>query len=297
MSITDNDIAVIGLGLMGGEIARHLAGAGWTVRGHDLRAEARSALEAAGGIFCPDAASAPTSGGIILLSLPSHDAFRTVIEGVMRNPARPRCVIDTSTLGISEKEWARDCLTEIAVEFLDCPISGTAAQAVNRDLVIYASGPEPAVASVMPVFEAFSRAAYFVGPCGAGTKLKLVANLLVAVHNVAAAEAINLARLAGLDTDLVLTAIGEGAGSSRMLQVRGPMMVRRQYRPATMKVGLFLKDLDLIRAFSSACGAPTPLLAVADRLYRETSMSGLDDEDTAAVCSVLEEMSSLPTAN
>ncbi|MBX9943822.1 MAG: NAD(P)-dependent oxidoreductase [Reyranella sp.] len=290
MATGSKEVGVVGLGLMGAQIARHLVDAGWAVRGHDLRPEAGAALEAAGGVFCPDVAGAFVSGGITLLSLPSSSALRTVLDTLLANAAHPRCVVDTSTLSVADKEWARDRLGELSVEFIDCPLSGTAAQMTHKDVVAFASGCEVAVADVTPLLEAFCRVVYFVGPCGAGTKLKLVANLLVAVHNVAAAEAINLARRAGLDADLVVRAIGEGAGGSRMLQVRGPMMAERRYRPATMKIDVFRKDLDLIGAFAADCGAATPLLAAAAELYRAASAEGLDGEDTAAVCSVLENM-------
>ncbi len=288
---------MVGLGLMGSQIAAHLARAGWAVFGHDLKADAKSSLEAAGGVFCERLADALMSGGTVLTSLPSSAAFRAVVDAVASAEVRPGIVVDTSTLGLADKAWAHERLAGNDVEFLDCPLSGTAAQAATKDLVVYASGLEAAVTAIGPLLEAFARKVYFVGPCGAGTKLKLVANLLVAVHNVAAAEAICLARRAGLDPELVVRAVGDGAGGSRMLQVRGPMMVGRSYRPATMKIDVFLKDLDLIGAFSAECGATTPLLAVADRLYRAASAAGLDEEDAAAVCSMVETLAAPVRAN
>lgn len=297
MAASTNEVGVIGLGLMGGQIARHLVEAGWTVRGHDLRPESGAALVAAGGIFCPAVAGAFVAGGITLLSLPSSDAFRAVLHALTQSAVRPRCVVDTSTLGLADKEWAQDRLGELSVEFVDCPLSGTAAQMTRKDVVAFASGRKAAVDDAMPLLDAFCRAVHFVGPCGSGTKLKLVANLLVAVHNVAAAEAINLARRAGLDADLVVRAVGDGAGDSRMLQVRGPLMAQRRYRPATMKIEVFRKDLDLIGAFAADCGAATPLLAAAAGLYRAASAAGLDNDDTAAVCTILEGASSPVKAN
>ncbi|HKC43725.1 MAG TPA: NAD-binding protein, partial [Burkholderiales bacterium] len=128
---------------------------------------------------------------------------------------------------------------------------------------------------------------------GAGSKMKYVANLLVAIHNVAAAEAFTLARKAGLDPALVLKVIGDGAGSSRMFQVRGPMMVAEDYADATMKVEVWQKDMHIIGEFATGLGCPTPLFATSAPLYTAAMASGHAQHDTAAVCAVLGEMAGL----
>ena len=110
---------------------------------------------------------------------------------------------------------------------LDCPISGTGAQARAGDVVVYASGPRKRLSRRRAGPGGFARAHHYVGPFGAGSKMKFVANLLVAIHNVAAAEALVLAMKAGLDPAMTLKIVADGAGGSRMLQVRGPMMVGR----------------------------------------------------------------------
>jgi 3-hydroxyisobutyrate dehydrogenase-like beta-hydroxyacid dehydrogenase len=126
-----------------------------------------------------------------------------------------------------------------------------------------------------------------LGPFGNGTRIKLIANLLVAVHNCAAAEALVLARRAGLDAGLVYEAIKGGAGSSRMFEVRGPMMVAETYQPATMKIDVFDKDLGLIAAFAKETGSPTPLFDAAATLYAEALAGGHGKDDSAAVHAVL----------
>ena len=129
---------------------------------------------------------------------------------------------------------------------LDCTLSGTGAQAVNRDLVVYASGDAAVIAAQMPLFGDFARAAHDIGAFGNGSRMKFVANLLVAIHNVAAAEAMVLANAAGLDPDLVVQLAGAGAGASRMFDMRAPMMAARCYTPATMRVSTWQKDMDII---------------------------------------------------
>jgi 3-hydroxyisobutyrate dehydrogenase-like beta-hydroxyacid dehydrogenase len=143
------------------------------------------------------------------------------------------------------------------------------------------------------VFDGFARVVKYIGPFGNGMRMKLIANLLVAVHNCAAAEAMTLARKAGLDPKLVYDTLKEGAGGSRMWDVRGPLMVERRYTPATMKIDVFQKDLGLIAEFADALGSPTPLLDASAALYDEAQASGLGPQDSAAVCAVLEKKAGL----
>src|SRR5207249_10107755 len=136
------------------------------------------------------------------------------------------------------------------ITLLDCPLSGTGAQARVKDLAVYASGQRSAYRRCIPVFEGFARTHFFLGRFGAGSKMKFLANLLVAIHNVSAAEALVLGMKAGLDPALMLKVIADGAGSSRMLQVRGPMMVKGDYSEATMKNEVWQKDMTIIGDFA-----------------------------------------------
>jgi 3-hydroxyisobutyrate dehydrogenase-like beta-hydroxyacid dehydrogenase len=155
---------------------------------------------------------------------------------------------------------------------------------------MYASGPRAAFRAVSPVLPAFTRAHYYVGAFGAGSKMKFVANLLVAIHNVAAAEALVLAMKAGLDPAMTLEVIASGAGSSRMLQVRGPMMVRGDYSEAMHRLSGWAKDMNIIEDFARQVGCPTPLFSATVPLYTAAAATGRETEDTAAVCAVLERM-------
>jgi L-threonate 2-dehydrogenase len=114
-----------------------------------------------------------------------------------------------------------------------------------------------------------------------------VANLLVAIHNVAAAEAIVLAERAGLSLDQVLAAVADGAGQSRMLTIRGPLMTNRSYDEASVRLEVFLKDVALIRDFAGAVGAPTPLLQASTAVYQDALEHGRSHQDTACVAEVL----------
>ncbi len=275
---------------MGSAMAANLMKARYTVVGYDVvpakrrrhaRAGGQAARSVAGRRQCDtDRDHFAAVGGV---------AARGGDRAGAHRPA-PTIVIETSTLPIAVKEEARTRLAAAGTTLLDCPLSGTGAQARAKDIVIYASGPKAACRAVAPLFAGFTRAHHYVGPFGAGSKMKFVANLLVAIHNVASAEALVLAMKAGLDPALTLKVIADGAGSSRILQLRGPMMVRGRYTDATARLSIFKKDMAVIADFARQLGCPTPLLAATGPIYTAAMAMGHEAEDTAAVCAVLEAM-------
>jgi 3-hydroxyisobutyrate dehydrogenase-like beta-hydroxyacid dehydrogenase len=286
----DPPIGIIGLGIMGSAIARHVIRSGYRVVGYDVRALRLRQLRAAGGRAARSASDAGRLSSIIITSLPSADALASIAGALAQIEGPPPIVIETSTLSIETKERARKTLRAGGVELLDCPISGTGAQARDKDIVIYASGARGVYRRVSKVLDAFTRAHYYVGPFGDASKVKFVANLLVAVHNVATAEALVLAMKAGLDPAMVLKLVSEGAGSSRVLQLRGPMMVKGSYRKATMTLATWQKDMAIIAEFAKRVGSATPLFSATAPIYAE-AVKRRRNQDTAAVCSVLETMS------
>lgn len=276
---------MIGLGIMGSAMSGNLMRAGHRVIGYDPAATARSRHRRAGGLVAANCGAVARQAQVIICSLPSSDALLETAAALAES-SRPLVVVETSTLPIAVKEEARRTLAKRGAILLDGPLSGTGAQARVKDLVVYASGDRRAYRRVGPVLDAFSRAHYYVGAFGAGSKMKFVANLLVAIHNVAAAEAIVLARQAGLDPALVVKVIGDGAGSSRMFQVRGPLMVKRNYSQPTMKLDVWQKDMTVIADFARQLGCRTPLFAATGPIYTAARAMG-GERDTAAVHEVL----------
>jgi 3-hydroxyisobutyrate dehydrogenase-like beta-hydroxyacid dehydrogenase len=286
-------VGIIGLGIMGLAYARNLLKAGFAVSGFDISAEAADALGAAGGraVSSPEAVARDSS--VILLVLASVPALESVASALagMAGALRPgTIVVEMGTLPLAAKEKLRDTLEPLGARVLDCPVSGTGAQAAVGDLVVYASGDEAAVEEVRPVFDGLARSTMFVGPFGAGMKLKYVANLLVTIHNLATAEALALASQSGLDLQLVFEAIRSGAGNSRMFEVRAPLMIAGEYEPATMKMDVYMKDLTLIQDHARAVRCPTPLMAASVPYYVAALAEGRDKQDTAALYAVLQGM-------
>jgi 3-hydroxyisobutyrate dehydrogenase-like beta-hydroxyacid dehydrogenase len=280
---------VIGLGIMGSAMSANLAKAGFAVHGYDIVSSLRSALKNAGGHPAGSAAEVAEKAGIVISSLPSAAALHSVASELTA-----RCiVIETSTLPLEDKNRAFKTLEAKGITLLDCPLSGTGAQARNKDLTVYASGDKAAFEQTKAVLEGFSRAHYYLGEFGNGSKMKYVANLLVAIHNVAAAEAFVLGMKAGLDPETIYQVAGDGAGASRMFQVRGPQMVAGRYDEATMKVEVWQKDMKIIGEYATKLGVPTPLFSASAPIYTAAMAQGFDKQDTAAVCAVLEAMAGL----
>ncbi len=224
-----------------------------------------------------------------MTSLPAEDALTAVVDGVLEAPRRPgQALVELSTLSLACKQREFDRLAAAGIAMLDTPISGTGAQAAAGDIVLYVSGDEDLSQRCLGVFADFSRKAIHLGPFGAGTKMKLVANLLVAIHNVAAAEALSLGLRCGLDPASLCDVLSAGAGQSRMLEVRGPMMVQGAYEPPTMKLTVWQKDMRLIKAFAHETGAATPLFDTTIPLYLAAVAEGHGQMDTAAVRLALE---------
>ncbi|TMH71767.1 MAG: NAD(P)-dependent oxidoreductase [Betaproteobacteria bacterium] len=281
-------------GIMGSAMSANLARAGFRVAGFDVAPRRRAEHVRAGGVAARSPRDVARRTECIVTSLPSADALSQTAAELSRSAGRGAIVIETSTLPIPVKEAARDVLAKRGVILLDCPLSGTGAQARVKDLIIYVSGDRAAYRKIVPVLQGFTRANYYVGAFGAGSKMKFVANLLVAIHNVAAAEAMVLGMKAGLDPALVLKVVSDGAGSSRMLQVRGPMMVRGDYSEATMKNGVWQKDMTIIGDFARELDCPTPLFAASAPIYSAAMAMGLGKKDTGAVCAVLEQLAGNP---
>jgi len=288
---------VVGLGIMGSAYARHLLDAGFAVSGYDVDPAALARFAALGGRAAPGAASVARASDVVVTALPSEAALEAAYfgaDGIAAGANQDLVVADHGTFALEVKERARERLAECGVELLDAPVSGTGAQAEHRDLTVFAGGDRDAYESARPVMEAYARDVRYVGEFGTASKLKYIANLLVTIHNLSTAEAVVLAERAGIDPSLMLDCLGESAGTSRMLQVRGPLMASSQYRPATMKMEVYDKDIRIIEQFARAVGAPTPLFSRSVPIYAEALASGHAKDDTAAIAEVLRAMAEAP---
>jgi L-threonate 2-dehydrogenase len=282
-------IGVIGLGLLGHAVASRLLAGGFEVIGHDVVADRVADLARIGG---RGAASADEAGAqdAVCVVLPSLVSVEEVILGPGGLVARGRpgrTVVQMSTISPAlTRRLARE-VTAGGLSFLDCPISGTSAMVAKGNGVVFVGGERAAFERWRAMLDAVLPRPVYVGEAGSAMVLKLVANLLVALHSAAAAEALTMARRGGLDMDLVLDVLRTGAAGSRMLDVRGPLIVNDEF-PAQMKLDLFMKDLHLIQDAAREIGSLLPLTDVAERLYAAVHAAGHGAEDLAVVVKALE---------
>ena len=283
-------VGVIGLGIMGGSFAQNLVAAGWRVVGYDIDPGRRRAMARAGVEIADDAGDVAKKSRDIITSLPNPAALASTTAAIVNAGVPRRVIVEASTFTIEDKSKAAAVLRKAGHLMLDCPISGTGAQARTGDLVVYASGGTAEVKRLRSMFAGFSRGVYELGDFGNGSRMKYVANLLVAINNVASAEAMVLGMKAGLPPQLICDLVKAGAGNSRVFELRAPMMVKNHYEPPTMKIAIWQKDMDVIGGYARAIGVPTPMFDASAAIYKKARTSGHDDHDTAAVCAVLEQM-------
>ena len=283
-------VGVLGLGIMGSAMSMHMIKDGIEVLGFDPNPTCCKNHRLAGGSVAKDVAALGQASSLIITSLPSPQALIDNAHILASVQSHRLTFADTSTLDFADKEIARKILHKAGHILLDCPLSGTGAQARNKDLLVYSSGPKSAVKEFEAVFAAFSKTHHHLGAFGNGMKMKLIANLLVAIHNVSTAEALLFGENLGIDAALAVEVLAGGAGGSRMLQVRGPNMASRDWKDATMKVSTWQKDMKLITEALSQSHTPAPLFAATQGIYNAAMGLGHADHDTAAVFDVLERM-------
>ena len=297
-------VGQVGLGIMGGSFAKHLLAAKFGVIGFDPDKKARAAHSARGGDIAASGAEVARQCRVIITSLPSVKACEAayfgkdgIVAGAPGYANKGVIVIEASTMPLEVKHDIRERCALHGITVLDCPISGTGAQAAAKDISVYASGDAAAVKRCDAVFKGFARSMHYCGDFGNGSKLKFIANLLVTIHNLSAAEAMVMGLKCGLDLNLVYKVIKDGAGTSRMFEVRGPMMIKGDYRAATMKCEVYQKDIDIIGAFAAKLNIPVPLFEASKAYYSAALSQGFAKEDTGAVCAVLEQMAGDPRKN
>ena len=285
-------IGVVGLGLLGHAVAARLIAAGQRVIGYDVVRERGAALKALGGEAAASVAAVAANAELVCTLLPSLAAVEDVIlgaDGIVKTARPGTTVVQMSTISPKLTERLAREVTARDLGFLDCPVSGTSGMVERGQGVIFVGGERALFDRWQAVLDTILPRPIHVGRAGQAMTLKLVANLLVALHSAAAAEALTMARRAGLDLGLVLEVLGSGAATSRMLEVRGPLIAKGEF-PAQMKLDLFMKDLHLIQDAARDVGAPLPLTDVAERLYGSVASEGHGGEDLAVVVRAIERL-------
>lgn len=289
-------MGIVGVGLLGSAVAGVLLQAGYEVVGYDVLPEKVAALAAQGGKRAGSAAEVARRAGVvftILPTLPSVEEALTGPEGVLEGGGTDTTIIQMSTISPDLATRMEGAARAQGAAFLDAPVSGTSSMVARRESVVTVGGDRAAFERCLPVLEALAKRVFHVGACGMGSHLKLVTNLVMGLNGVVLAEGLTLARRAGLDLAQTLEILGQGAAASKMLEVRGPLMLEGRFAPL-MKIDLFLKDIRLILEDAQELHVPLPLTGMMQQLYTAAVSGGQGTQDLSGIIRVYEALAGLP---
>jgi 3-hydroxyisobutyrate dehydrogenase-like beta-hydroxyacid dehydrogenase len=291
-------IGIVGVGLLGSAVATRLLQHGFAVTGYDTRPTQLEALRPQGLRAATSVAEVATAAAAVFTILPTLDSVEAVVcgpGGLVETAARQTILIQMSTISPELTQRLHTAAAAAGLDFLDAPISGTSAMVAHGDCTILVGGDPVLVQRCRPIFDAIAQQTVHLGAVGLAALAKLVTNLLVALNTAALAEALVLATKGGLDPVTLLAAMQNSAAGSRMLDVRGPLMVAGDFLPQ-MKLELFLKDLRLMLEEGRRLGVPLPLISTAQQLYAAAAEAGAGAQDLAVVITQLERMAGLTRA-
>ena len=285
------EAGVIGLGNIGGGVARNLAAAGHSVIGYDIDTDlitARGLREA------EDAAEVAENADLVVLAVNTMPAWRSTLAAIAATGRRGLVVADLCTFPIEDKATAHEELRRVGISLLDCPVSGARPQADAGELAMLVSGDVDAFERVRPALESFCRTVTHVGAFGTSSKIKYIINLIISIENLACAEAFLLARKAGVDLRQMADAVMDSAAHSKIFEIRAEKWISGDYTDPTAELAIQLKDKDIVRDFAASVNAPTPLFDATMPYYIAAASQGRTHEDAASILAVLEAMAGIP---
>jgi 2-hydroxy-3-oxopropionate reductase len=285
------DIGFIGLGTMGRPMAGHLLAAGHRVFLHDV-APVGPELTAAGGVACKSAKEVAEEADVVIIMVPDTPHVEAVLfgkDGVANGISKGQIVVDMSSISpLATKEFAKK-IEALGADYLDAPVSGGEVGAKAASLTIMVGGPERAFGTMKPVFDKMGKNVTHVGANGDGQTTKVANQIIVALTIEAVSEALLFASKAGADPALVRKALMGGFASSRILEVHGERMVKRNFDPG-FRIELHQKDLNLALEGARSLGLSLPSTAVAQQLFSSCTAHGGKGWDHSAMVRALELM-------
>jgi 3-hydroxyisobutyrate dehydrogenase-like beta-hydroxyacid dehydrogenase len=282
-------VGLVGLGLIGMALTERLRGGGFEVWGHDIDPVRESLLAASGGKVATSVAEIASACGRILLSLPDSDVVEAVLTDMGPSLAAGRIIIDTST-GDPERAVAMGRrLAECGIHYLDATISGSSQQVRKGQAVVLAGGPAAAFDQCQDLFRLFARRWFHLGPCGSGSQMKLVSNLVLGLNRAALAEGLWLGKVLGLDAQTVLTVLRESMAYSRIMDTKGEKMIRGDFVPQA-RLSQHHKDVRLMLQAAARAGTDLPLTRAHARLLELAESAGHGAQDNSAIIRAFEHL-------
>ncbi len=283
------NVGVIGLGAMGSGMARSLRRHGHAVRVFDVRAEAAQAFAAEGGVACTTLIDLAQQCQVIISVVVNAAQTEAVLFGESGCAAAmaPGSVwVMCSTVDPNWSMALEARLATLGILYIDAPISGGAAKAASGEMTMMTAGVPAAYAAVGPLLDDMAAKVYRLGDCaGAGSKVKIINQLLAGVHIAAAAEAMALGLREGVDAAALYEVITHSAGNSWMFENRMAHVLAGDYTPLSA-VDIFVKDLGLVLDVARATKFPLPLSSTAHQMFMQASSAGFAREDDSAVIKI-----------
>ena len=282
-------LGLVGLGLMGMALAERLHSGGFDVWGHDIDPARNGLLAASGGKVATSVAEIASACSRILLSLPDSDVVEAVLGEMGPSLVAGRIIIDTST-GDPERAAAMgQRLAERGISYLDATISGSSRQVREGQAVVLAGGLAAAFDRCEDLFRLFARRWFHLGPCGSGSQMKLVSNLVLGLNRAALAEGLWLGKALGLDAQIVLTVLRESMAYSRIMDTKGEKMTRGDFEPQA-RLSQHRKDVRLMLQAAAKAGTELPLTQAHARLLELAESAGYGAQDNSAIIRAFEHL-------
>ena len=288
-------IGFIGLGIMGRPMAKNLLKAGYPLVVHSRSRGPVDEIARAGAKVGSSPRDVAAQSDVLITMLPNSPDVELVAlgrDGIIEG-ARPGLLfVDMSTISPIVSKKVGEALATKSVKMLDAPVSGGERGAIDGALSIMVGGDKAVFDAVLPIFQAMGKTITHLGPLGFGGFTKLANQIIVAVNLTALGEALTLAKKAGLDRDLTLTALAGGLAGSKCLDQKKPNYLADTYNPG-FKIDLHFKDLGLIMESARALGVPLPTTAVVQELFSALRVKGRGGLDHSGVITLLEDIAGL----
>lgn len=284
-------IGVIGLGQMGGPMARRLLEAGYAVTVHDVNPAAVEALQAAGAKAATSVAGVAAAAEVVLLSLPSPQVVTEVVAGPdgLGAVGGPACVIDVSTTGLMASQQAAAALAKAGIDFIDAPVSGGARGAASGTLTVMVAAPQAVFDRYRHLFDPLARRVFYIGASpGQAQVMKLVNNMISAAAMVATTEGIVLGAKAGLDPKLMLDVLNASTGRNSHTEDKFPNYVIPRTFNFGFTIGLLRKDVQLGLEMAKGLDVPVMGIALAQQVWGIAEAEGGPSRDMTSLIQTYE---------
>ncbi len=289
-------IGFLGMGLMGRPMVLALLKAGFPVTVWNRTREKATEVVDAGAVWAGTPADVAAASEVVIAMVTDAAASEAVIcgpQGVLEGAGPGVCLIDMSSIPPEKSRAIAACARDKGVAMLDAPVTGNPKVAAQGKLGIMVGGPQETFDRCRPVFEAMAAKIVYVGEAnGLGTTLKLINNLVMAVAIQASAEALVLAKKAGIDPGKVLEITSVGGARTGAMEIRGPWMIEHNFTPH-FSVNNMYKDLSTAMKLADGCGAVLPTASLSLEMLRAARSRGNGDKDSCVIITVLEALSGL----